>query len=126
MPLRTVLILSGLFAFCLAIPVIAWLVGSDFYVLVPAGKSRGLWHPINRPPTHPLEPLLLLFACAALWFYLPRYGLGLLAGFTFSIFLGTLVGWGVFQWTPTISQHILSVGLITLLGYGWSILELVE
>ena len=51
----------------------------------------------------------------------PRNSLYLFTVLTFGVWLGTLVGWGVFQWTPTLAQHLLGAAMTVTAIYGWRI-----
>jgi hypothetical protein len=116
MPLRVVLILVGLFAGCLAIVLFAWAIGSEFYVFIP---SRFRW--VGKLPTHPSAVLALLATCAALFLYSPRYALFFFTALLGCLLLGSLVGYGVFAWKPTLMQALLTFAMIAETAYGWTI-----
>lgn len=116
MPLRTALILFGLFAGCVAIVVIGWAIGSDFYLLVP----RRWYGAVARPPTHPCGVLIMLGMCVALYLYSPRYSLLYFTVLLGSLLLGSLVGYSVFDWRPTAMQILLTIAMIAEACYGWS------
>ncbi len=116
MPIRTFLILVGLFIACLAVTLIAWACGSEFYMFLPSRR-----HIAVRPPTHPVVVLGLLLGCVPLYLYSQRYALlffsVLLGGFV----LGTIVGCAVFGWTPTVAQALIMLGMGVEAVYGWTI-----
>jgi hypothetical protein len=116
MPLRTALILFGLFTGCLVIVLLAWASGSEFYVFLP---SR--WFTSIHPPTHPSVVLILLAACVALYLYSQHYALLFFTALLGGLVLGSLVGYGVFAWTPTVAQLSLTLAMIAEAAYGWTI-----
>jgi hypothetical protein len=116
MPLRMVLTLLGLFGGCLAMALLAWASGSEIYILIPS--RRYICMP---PPTHPSVVLGLLVACLVLYFYLPRYGLLLFTALLGGLLLGSVVGYGVFAWIPTIPQVLLTLAMIAESAYGWTV-----
>jgi hypothetical protein len=117
MPLRVALILFGLFTGCLAIVCMAWAIGSEFYVFLPSRHIAS----ISRPPTHPCEVLILLAVCVALYLYSPHYALLFFTALLAGLLLGSLVGYGVFAWTPTVPQVLLTLTMIAEAAYGWTI-----
>jgi hypothetical protein len=117
MPLRTALILCGLFVVCVAIVVLAWVIGSEFFVFLP----RRWLTSIHKPPTHPSVVLALLAACVALYLYSPHYALLYFTALLGCLLLGSLVGYGVFNWNPTLMQVLLTLAMIAEVSYGWSI-----
>jgi hypothetical protein len=116
MPLRILLILAGLFVGCVAIVALAWAIGSELYVFVP---SRFRW--VGKPPTHPSVVLAMLATCAALFLYSPRYALFFFTALLACLLLGSLVGYGVFAWKPTLMQALLTFAMIAETAYGWTI-----
>ena len=119
MPLRMALIFFGFFAGCLAIVLVAWASGSEFYVFVPA--SRHFTSICAKPPTHPSVVLGLLVACVALYLYSQRYALIFFTALLAGLLLGSLVGYAVFAWKPTLSQVLLTLAMMAEAAYGWSI-----
>jgi hypothetical protein len=117
MPLRIVLIFAGLFLGCLAIVLLAWAVGSEFYIFIPSFRLRAA----NKPPDHPFVVLGLLMTCLAVYFYSPTTGLSFFTVLLGGLVLGSIVGYAVFQWTPTVMQIVLTAAMIAEAGYGWSI-----
>lgn len=117
MPLRMALILFGLFVGCVAIVLFAWAIGSEVYLLVP----RRWYGAVSRPPTHPCGILILLGVCVALYLYSPRYALLYFTVLLASLLLGSLVGYGVFNWKPTVMQVLLTIAMIAEASYGWTI-----
>jgi hypothetical protein len=117
MPLRMAVILFGLFVGCVATVLVAWAIGSEFYVLVPTRWLRA----VSRPPTHPCGVLVFLAACVALYLYSPRYALLYFTVLLGSVVLGSLVGYGVFNWKPTLMQVLLTLAMTAEAVYGWSI-----
>jgi hypothetical protein len=122
MPIRQFVILVGLFCICLAIIGIAWATGNELYLWMPRR-----WHgPPNDPPTHPIL-FLVFFGILAFMTWLggngAGYGLGVLTG---DLFLSSVVGWFAFHWTPTLSQHHLSVAMLVLSIYYWKQIDYIE
>jgi hypothetical protein len=117
MPLRTVLILLALFLGCVAIVLLAWATGSEFYVFLPRRRIVA----IQEPPTHPGIILALLSVCVALYLYSPRYALLFFTGILCCLLLGSLIGYIVFSWHPTLMQIVLTLMMIGEVSYGWSI-----
>jgi hypothetical protein len=117
MPFRMALILFGLFIGCLAVVLLAWAIGSEFYVFLPSRRFTS----IHRPPTHPAGVLLLLGVCVAVYLYSPRHALFFFTALVGGILLGSLVGYGVFDWKPTVMQGFLTIMMIAEAAYGWSI-----
>ena len=117
MPLRTFVILAGLFGICIAIVVVAWMCGSEFYVFLPSRRITS----ISTPPTDPIVVLVLLAACLALYLYSQRYALFLFTTLLGGLLLGSLVGYGVYHWAPTIPQILLTLAVLAETVYGWMI-----
>lgn len=117
MPLRIVLIFSGLFLGCVAVVLLAWAIGSEFYIFIPSFRMR----PAHRPPDHPAVVLGLLMTCLALYFYSPTTSLTCFTVLLCGLLLGSIVGYAVFQWRPTVMQILLTVAMIAEATYGWSI-----
>jgi hypothetical protein len=62
-----------------------------------------------------------LAVCAALYLYSSRYALIWFTILLGGLVLGSVVGYGVFAWKPTIVQLALMVAMIAEASYGWSI-----
>ena len=121
MPIRVALVLLGLFLVCVAIVVVAWAVGSDFYLFWPSRRSV-LRDPYD-PRYHPVVVLALLAFCAGVFLlYSQHYGLLL---FTIILVGGVLVGaafaFFLFDRPPTLSQCLLAVAMSAESIYGWTI-----
>jgi hypothetical protein len=117
MPIRTVLVLVGLFAACLAIVLIAWAVGSEFYLFLPGRR-----HVAPPSPSHPILVLIMLLSCPALFLlYSRHFGLVLFSILLGSLVLGSVVGYFMFAWTPTLVQWLLTVVMGVETAYGWTI-----
>lgn len=114
MPLRMVLILVGLFATCIAVVLLAWSAGSQFYVFVPGRR-------VLPPPTHPMVVLVFLAVCLALFRYSQHYGLVALSLLLGGLVLGSIIGPWVFAWRPTVPQILLTLAMLGEVAYGWSI-----
>ncbi len=115
MPLRFVLIAAGLFIACLAVAIVAWMVGSEFYILAPSYR-----HMIHRPPTHPIAVVLLFVFIAALYLYSEHYALVFFSCVLGGLALGSLVGFAVFSWTPTWAQWALTAVMSVETVYCWN------
>jgi ribose/xylose/arabinose/galactoside ABC-type transport system permease subunit len=63
----------------------------------------------------------LLTICLILYLYSPHYALLIFTALLGGLLLGSLVGYGVFAWKPTISQFLLTLAMIAETVYGWSI-----
>ena len=73
---------------------------------------------------HPLTRALfsgLLVACVALYLYSQRYALIFFTALLGGLLLGSLVGYAVFAWKPTLSQVLLTLAMMAEAAYGWSI-----
>lgn len=117
MPLRTFLTVFGLFGGCLAIAIVAWATGSEFYLLMP---PRGLGRAVSLPPHHPLVILFALAIPGLLYFLSPRHALIVFSLIPALLLLGSLVGYAVFAWTPTWAQWALSAATIVATSYYWN------
>jgi hypothetical protein len=118
MPIRVALIWFGLFAGCIAVVLIAWASGSEFFMLIPGRYTRGCFKPLE-----PVGMLALLALCGGMYLYSQRYALIFLTVLLGGLVLGTLVGCGVFAWKPTVSQFALIAAMFVEMSYGWSIRE---
>ena len=117
MPLHIALILLGLFAACVAVVLLGWWLGSEFYVFLPVRRIRA----ISTPPTHPVFLLVLLATCVALYFYSPQYSLVFFTALLVCLLLGSLIGYGVFAWKPTVMQFVLTLVMAAEAICGWSV-----
>jgi hypothetical protein len=117
MPLRTALILFGLFFGCVLIVLIAWLVDSELFLFFPGRGFRAA----NRPPTHPLIILALLGVCIALFLFSQTYALSFFTILFCCLLLGSFVGYGAFHWKPSAMQIMLTIAMMAGGAYGWSI-----
>lgn len=116
MPLRVVLVLLGLFAACVAIVVIAWAVGSDFYL----GWPRPHLRLCTRDD--PLTVLVILLFCTGVFLvYSQHYGLVLFTGALGLVLVGIPVRYFLFGQTPTLVQWLLAAAMSAEAIYGWMI-----
>lgn len=116
MPLRVVLVLLGLFAACLAIVIIAWAVGSDFYLGWPRSSIR------LRTGDNPLLVLVILVFCAGVFlFYSQHYGLVLFTVVFGLVIVGIPVRLFLLGQTPTLVQWLLAAVMSAETIYGWTI-----
>ena len=117
MPIRVVLTLLGLFLVCVAIVLIAWAVGSDFYLGWPGRRGLHL-----RTGDHPVFVLVLLVFCALVFlFYSQHYGLVLFSLVLVLVFIGIPVGCFLLGRTPTLVQWLLAAAMSAETIYGWTI-----
>ena len=115
MPIRVMLTLLGLFLVCVAIVLIAWAVGSDFYL--------GWPRPSLRLRTHddPVLVLVLFAFCALMFlFYSQHYGLVLFSIVLGLVLIGIPVGYFLLGRTPTLAQWLLAAAMIAESLYGWT------
>ena len=117
MPIRKVIVFSGLFGVCLAIIVIAWAAGSEFYMCLP---SRCTMDRCAPPPTPAFLIAVILLIGGGLFLYAPRLGLIVLTGLLGTLLLGSIVGYLAFAWTPTVVQWLLTAAMIVQSIYGWA------
>ena len=115
MPVRQIAVLLGLFGLCLAIVGIAWVSGSELYLYLP-GRRRAALH---APPTHPGEILGVIVAMLLLTFWQRQVGVILFMVAAASVFLGSLVGYLIFNWTPSWTQHCLGIVMVVTSTYAW-------
>jgi hypothetical protein len=115
MPLRTFVTLLGTYLACLAVAGAAGALGSELYIYV------GQHYFGVRPPDGPWTVPSLLVVCGILYFFSPRSALYLFTVLALGVWVGTLVGWGVFQWRPSPAQHLLGVAMTATAIYGWRI-----
>jgi hypothetical protein len=119
MPLRVAVILISLFAACVAIVALAWAFGTDLYFFLPGRRCLA-----SRPPTPPIVLLLLMALAVGLFLlYSQHYGLVVFSVFFGGVALGSLVGYFVFAWTPTLMQWMLTIATGAETIYGWTVHE---
>ena len=116
MPLRILTILIGLFAVCLAITLLAWANGSDFYIFFLSKRITT----IHKPPTDPVVILGLLVLGGIIYPFSQKSALLFFTLLISGLLLGSLVGYGVYAWSTTFSQSMLILAMIALTGYGWA------
>jgi hypothetical protein len=116
MPIRRVLILLALFGSCLAIIGLAWISGSDLYLLSFPPRRRH----INGPPTPPGIILAVLLVCPMLTLWLGQRGIYVFWAATLGMLVSSAVGFVAFNWTPTWSQHLLVIAMIATSVYAWT------
>ena len=117
MPLRMFLILMGLLAACVGVVLLAWATGSELYVFLPPGRHH--FH-LSKPPTDPVIMLVLLAVPLLIYFYSQHYALIAFSLLTAAVLAGSLVGFVLFAWTPSILQHLLSAVMVVAAAYGWA------
>jgi hypothetical protein len=110
------LILIGLLAACVGVVLLAWKTGSELYVFSPA--SRLHLH-VSKPPDDPLMVLALFVIPVLLYFYSQHFALIAFSILTADVLLGSVIGFAVYAWTPSILQHLLSVAMVAAAAYGW-------
>jgi hypothetical protein len=110
MPNRATLIVLGLFAGCVAIAVLAWAFGSEFYL--PPLRTRGL------RPSHPLVVLVFLLLSGGFYLFSRGHGLIFFGLFWCSLVLGMFLGWSAAGWKPTLAQWSLVILMIPTILYG--------
>jgi hypothetical protein len=116
MPFRVATILLGLFVACVAIVVVAWAVGSDFYLGWPTRGTR------LRTRTDPLFVLALLVFCAGMFLlYSQHYGLVVFTVVLALVLIGIPVSYFLVGQTPTLVQWLLAAAMIAEAAYGWTI-----
>ena len=118
MPIRVAMILFGLFGGCIAVVLLAWASGSEFFMFLPGRRTHGFLEPLE-----PAGMLLFLVLCGGLFLYSQRYALILFTILLGGLVLGTFVGWGVVAWKPTLSQLALIAAMSVEVSYGWTIRE---
>jgi len=117
-PIRQVILLLALFGSCVAIVALAWASGSELYLFAPAGRWGHFQ--IRRPPTHPGVILGLLVFSVILTYWFHQHGMYVFIVITaLGILLGSAVGFLVFGWTPTWTQHCLAAAMIATSIYAW-------
>ncbi len=116
MPVRTLAIIAILLAVTFGIILLAWISGSELYLFCP-GNNAGFG--IALPPTSHIWLFALLFIAVNLSLWSPHYALVAFTIIGLGIPLGTVIGWGVFQWTPSVCQCLLTASIIATLWYCW-------
>jgi uncharacterized membrane protein YfcA len=120
MPARQLIILLVLFASCLAVVGLAWATRSEIYLYTLDLPAR--WHSHLRfqiPPTHPGVIFGFLVLSLPLTYWLRQNGVYFFILLTAGIVLGSVVGFFVYGWVPSPTQHLLSVAMIATSIYGW-------
>jgi hypothetical protein len=118
MPLRVAKVLLALFAACVAIVGLAWVFDGQLYMLLPPGRH---YRHIERPPTHPAIIMVGLAFCVGFFsFFSRRWGVMLFTVLFAGIVLGSVVGYLVFAWTPTLVQWLLAFAMGAETWYAWS------
>jgi hypothetical protein len=115
MPLRVFSILTVLIVATLGLFGFAWLTGSELYFFIPTR-----YQPLLRPPTSPFLMLGILAIPTTVTIMSRHYGLLIFMLFPLGLLVGTVVGWLLFDWTPSWCQHLLATFAILLSVYGWS------
>ena len=116
MPIRVVMVLLGLFAACLGVVIIAWAVGSDFYLGWPGRYAR------LRTTDDPRCVLAILVFCAVVFlFYSQHYGLVLFSIVLALVVVGIPVSFFLLGRTPTLVQWLLAAAISAETVYGWTI-----
>ncbi len=117
MPLRMILILIGLLAASVGVVLLAWKTGSQLYVFLPASR---LYLHVSKPPTDPLMVLALFVIPVLLYFYSQHFALIAFSCLAGGILAGTVIGFAVYAWTPSVFQHLLSLVMVAAAAYGWT------
>jgi hypothetical protein len=118
MPIRVAAILFGLLAVCVIVILLAWAFGGEFYLFMPPSRHSC---EIDRPPTHPAIVLAALLFCVALFLlYSQHWGLVFFTALFGGIVLGSIVGYLLFAWTPTLVQWLLTAAVGVETWYGWT------
>jgi len=112
MPARQLALLLGLFCLCLAIVGLAWASGSQLYLFLPSRRP-------TLPPTHPGVILFFLVLSPFLTYWLRQNGVYYFVVMTACILLGTVMGFYVYKWTPSLAQHLLAAAMIATSIYAW-------
>ena len=117
MPTGKAIVFFGLFGVCLAIVVIAWAAGSEFYMYLPPSRAVDRGGP---PPTPAFLIVVFLLIGGGLFLHAPRLGLIVLTGLLGTILLGSIVGYLAFAWKPTLVQWLLTATMSVQSVYGWA------
>lgn len=115
MPVRVFAKLLTLYLACFGIIGLAAAVGAELYIFPLKGRIT------LRPPSSPWQIAIYLACCGILYPLSQRCALYFFTGWTFLMPLGSLFGWGMFSWTPSWAQHLLTVVMILTSAYGWCI-----
>jgi hypothetical protein len=113
MPVRQFALLVGLFCLCLAIVGLAWASGSELYLFTPS--RFGLPH----PPTHPAVVLVLVVLALPLVYWLRQGGVYFFILVTLGMLFGSIFGYRIFCWVPSLAQHFLVAIMIATSVYAW-------
>ena len=113
MPVRQLALLIGLFCLCLAVVGMAWANGNQLYLFIPSRRLPRL------PPTHPGVILFFLVLSPFLTYWLRQNGVYYFIVMTACILLGTVMGFYVYKWTPSLAQHLLAAAMIATSIYAW-------
>ncbi len=114
MPIRTLAILAALLGVTCGVFALAWLTGAELYFFLPLRNG------VQPPPTHPAVVGCFLGIPFIVAIYSRHYGALVFAVFPAGLLLGSIVGFGVLQWTPSVCQHLLCVSALATAGYAWS------
>ena len=114
MPVRQLALLLGLFCLCLAIVGVAWASGEELFLFLPFRRAL-----LTCPPTHPGVIFGFLLLCPILTYGFRQTGVYVFIAMTAGILLGSVVGFKVFQWTPSWAQLFLTAAMITTSIYAW-------
>ena len=118
MPLRELIIVLLLMMTVLVIALVAPMVGSEFYVFIPAGR-RGAMRGLAGPPTSPWVVGVMLASPAMVFPVSRRYAAILLTAVAALPLVAIPRGAVVFGWTPGVAQYALIVGFGALATYVW-------
>jgi hypothetical protein len=113
MPVRQVVLLLVLFGLCLAMVGIAWITGSELYLFFPSRHMHG-------PPTHPGIIFGLLVVSPILTYWFLQNGVYLFITMALWMLLGSVMGFFIFGWTPSWSQHCVTAAMIATGVYAWN------
>jgi hypothetical protein len=122
MPIGRVLILLSLLGLCLAILGIAWATGDELYLFIP---SRSIT-PLFPPPTDPVFFVAILGAGVVVLWFAGKGGALYLILLATGTLLGSIVGFFMFHWIPSGSQHCLCLAMIATTVYYWKQKDYVE
>jgi hypothetical protein len=114
MPIRQVLILFTLLGLCLALVGLAWANGYELFLYLPSRRGHA-----HHPPTHPgvIFATMIFSVLLAIWFR--QWGVYVFTILSAGMVLGSLVGYFAFGWTPSWTQHFLTVAMIATSIYAW-------
>ena len=92
-----------------------WVTDAELYSCIPMERMQD-----HLPPSHPAEILLFLMLPFAIGIFSNYYGLLMFMVLPIELVLGSLIGFFVFEWTPSLSQHLLCFFTVVTAGYAWS------